>query len=247
MENLDGRKALVTGSSRGIGKAVALELASHGADVAVNYRARGDLAEEVAREIAALGRNALAVGADVGNPEEASALVAETIESLGGLDILVNNAGIWQGSTLDLVEPEMLDRILATNVKGAFNVSQPAVQYMKETGWGRIINMSSILGISGYPGDTMYSCTKSALIGFTKSLAKELVQYGITVNSVAPGFIITDMNDQVDEEMRARILRGIPMRRWGLPEEVADMVVFLVEKGDYITGQMFTVDGGFTI
>ncbi|HEY5493977.1 MAG TPA: 3-oxoacyl-ACP reductase family protein [Candidatus Anoxymicrobiaceae bacterium] len=247
MEKLDGKVALVTGSSRGIGRAVAIELARKGCDVAVNYRAQEALAHEVVDEIEALGRKAIALKADIGVPEQCQAMVDGTVKALGGLDILVNNAGVWQGSVVDEIEPSMLNWMIDTNVKGAFYVTGAAVPHMKQAGWGRIINMSSVIAITGYPGDSAYGATKAALAGMTKSLARELARFNITANTVAPGFIETDMTIETGDETRARILKTIPMRRWGRPEEVAWMVVFLCEAGGYITGQLFTVDGGYTI
>jgi len=247
MEKLDGKVALVTGSSRGIGRAVAIELARKGCDVAVNYRAQEALAHGVVDEIEALGRKAIALKADIGVPEQCQAMVDGTVKALGGLDILVNNAGVWQGSVVDEIEPSMLNWMIDTNVKGAFYVTGAAVPHMKQAGWGRIINMSSVIAITGYPGDSAYGATKAALAGMTKSLARELARFNITANTVAPGFIETDMTIETGDETRARILKTIPMRRWGRPEEVAWMVVFLCEAGGYITGQLFTVDGGYTI
>ena len=247
MEKLDGKVALVTGSSRGIGRAVAIELARKGCDVAVNFRAQEALAHGVVDEIEALGRKAIALKADIGVPEQCQAMVDGTVKALGGLDILVNNAGVWQGSVVDEIEPSMLNWMIDTNVKGAFYVTGAAVPHMKQAGWGRIINMSSVIAITGYPGDSAYGATKAALAGMTKSLARELARFNITANTVAPGFIETDMTIETGDETRARILKTIPMRRWGRPEEVAWMVVFLCEAGGYITGQLFTVDGGYTI
>jgi 3-oxoacyl-[acyl-carrier protein] reductase len=247
MESLEGKVALVTGSSRGLGRAVALELGRRGCDVAVNYRAREDLARGVADELESMGRKAIAVRSDVGDASQCDSLVKETVKALGGVDILVNNAGIWQGARVEDVEPAFLDRLVSTNLKSAFYLSGAVVQHMKKSSWGRIINMSSVIGVTGYPGDTVYGSTKAALIGFTKSLARELARWKITVNAVVPGFIETDMAVETGDETRAKILEMIPLRRWGRPEEVAWLCAFLCEAGGYMTGQLYTVDGGFTI
>jgi 3-oxoacyl-[acyl-carrier protein] reductase len=244
---LEGKVALVTGSSRGIGRAIAESLAVNGADVAVNYRERSDLADEVVCAIEGMGRRAIAVKADVGDADDSLALFGETVETLGGLDILVNNAGIWRGSRIEDVEPDGLKRIMATNLMSAFYLTGPSVELMKNEGWGRVINISSVIGVTGYPGDTVYGATKAGLIGLTKSLARELARDNITVNAIIPGFIETDMASEVEEEMQARIRKTIPMKRYGRPQEVAEMVTFLCTGGDYITGQLFTVDGGYTI
>ncbi|PKQ28086.1 MAG: beta-ketoacyl-ACP reductase [Candidatus Anoxymicrobium japonicum] len=247
MDDLTGRVALVTGASRGIGRAIAIELARKGCDVAVNYRVREDSALEVVSEIESLGRRAVSLKADVGVPEQCVWLVNETAREFGRLDIVVNNAGVWRGARIEELLPDKLEWMIATNVKGALYVTGVAVPLMKKQGWGRIVNMSSVIGVTGYPGDSVYGATKAALIGMTKSLARELAQFDITSNVVVPGFIETDMTIDSSDELRSRILKEIPIRRWGKPEEVASLVAFICEGGSYITGQLFTIDGGYTI
>lgn len=247
MNDLSGKVALVTGASRGIGRAISLELASRGACVALNCRTRDDLAKEIAGRIEDSGGRAGVFKADVSKPESCFALVDRVVESFGNIDILINNAGIWRPSLIEDIEPEMLEEILSTNLKSQFYLTARAIPHMKRSRWGRVVNISSVIGITGFPGDTVYAASKAAIFGFTKALAKELVRWNVTVNAVVPGFIETDMSHQVSEDVREKILRTIPMRRWGRAEEVADLAVFLAEKGSYITGQLFVVDGGYTI
>jgi 3-oxoacyl-[acyl-carrier protein] reductase len=247
MDDLTGKVALVTGASRGIGRAVAVDLARHGCDVAVNFRAQQELADSVVGEIERMGRKAIAIKADIGDVDSCRSMVLETADSLGPPDIVVNNAGVWRGSRIEDFDESTLDWLMKTNVEGAFFVTRECVAAMKKRGWGRIVNMSSVIGVTGYPGDSMYGATKAALVGMVKSLARELARHGITANAIIPGFIQTDMNTEISDEARQRILETIPIRRWGTAEEVAALVSFLCEDGAYITGQLLTVDGGYTV
>lgn len=242
---LSGKAALVTGASRGIGRAIALELAAAGADVAVNYAGSEEAAAAVAREIEGMGRRAITIKADVGNAAEAESMVSQTIEAFGHLDILVNNAGITRDNLIMRMKEEEFDQVINTNLKGVFNCIKAVTRPMMKQRSGRIINISSVVGALGNPGQANYVAAKAGVIGLTKASARELASRGITVNAVAPGFIATDMTDKLSEEQKAALLPQIPLGRMGGPEEIARVVRFLAsEDGSYLTGQTLHVDGG---
>ena len=245
---LAGKFALVTGASRGIGKACALKLAELGADVAVNYSSSKEKAEEVAAQIREMGRQAVAIKADISIQEEAEALVEETIKSLGGLDILVNNAGVARDSLLIRMKEEDWTKVLETNLSSVFFTTKSASKYMMKKRQGRIINMSSVVGVSGNAGQANYAASKAGVIGFSKSIAKELAPRNILVNVIAPGFIETDMTDALTEQQKEGILSVVPLKQYGKPEDVANAVAFLAsEESRYLTGQVIHVDGGMNM
>lgn len=238
--------ALVTGAARGIGKAIALDLAGQGADVVVNYRSRPDAAEEVAKEITAMGRRALVLKADVADQVQVKAMFDRTVEEWGGVDILVHNAALHRGGRVQKIGLEDWDLVLHTALRGAYNCCRSVVPLMVKQGWGRIITISSNAGVHGHAGDTAYGSAKAGLIGFTKSLAKEVANRGITANVVVPGFLKTDMTAPLfntEEKLKSEI-EGIPMGRPGDPQEIAEVVSFLAFKGSYVTGAVIMVDGG---
>jgi 3-oxoacyl-[acyl-carrier protein] reductase len=249
MGGLDERVALVTGASRGIGRAIALELARRGAKVAVNYNRSSDAAAEVVDAIAAGGGGeAIALQADVSDFDAAGNLVKETVSHFGQIDILVNNAGTTRDMIIMMMPEEDWDIVILTNLKSAFNCSKAAVRPMMRKRYGRIINITSVAGIAGNAGQTNYSASKAGLIGFTKSLAREVAARKITVNAVAPGFVPTDLTESVPEDIKTSSLEAIPLGRWGTPEEVAYAVAFLAEdEAGYITGQVISVDGGMVM
>lgn len=242
------RKALVTGSSRGIGRAIALELASRGHALAIHYASNKDAAEAVAEEARVQGSpQAVVIGADLSNPQAAAQLVSEANAALGGLDILVNNAGITRDTLLIRMKDEDWDAVIQTNLSAIFHATREAVKIMMRAKWGRIVNISSVVGILGNPGQANYVAAKAGLIGFTKSVAKEYATRGITVNAVAPGFIESDMTAKLPQNVVAEYLKQIPVGRLGKPEEVAKAVAFLVsDDAAYINGQTLCVDGGMT-
>ncbi|MBN62692.1 MAG: 3-oxoacyl-[acyl-carrier-protein] reductase [Gemmatimonadetes bacterium] len=245
---LDGKVALVTGGSRGIGRAIALRLGQEGADVAVCAR-NVEAAGEVASEIEGLGRKCLVRACDVADAEQAGALIAATIEELGQLDILVNNAGVTRDNLLMRMKEEDWDEVLAINLKGAFNCARAAVRPMLKARGGRIVNITSVVGLQGNAGQVNYAASKAGLIGLTKSLARELASRGITANAVAPGLVPeTGMTGELAAEVQQQMLSAVPLGRAGTPEDVAHAVAFLAsEQAAYITGQVLAVDGGMVM
>jgi len=246
--SLEGRVALVTGGSRGIGKAIALEIASRGAAVAVNYIQSIQAAEDVVAEIESAGGKAAAIQADVSDFNSAQALIKETITTLGGLDILVNNAGITRDTLIMMMSEDDWDSVQATNLKGTFNCSKAAIRHMMRKRYGRIINITSVSGQVGNAGQTNYSASKAGQIGFTKALAREVAARKITVNAIAAGYIETDIWAGVPEGAREMALSIIPLGRKGEPEEIAYAAAFLAsEQAAYVTGQVLGVDGGMAM
>jgi len=242
---LDGEIALVTGGSRGIGKACALALAAAGAEVIVNYVSNAGKAEEVCEAIRAAGGKASAIKFDVGNPEEIQSALEGVLKEKKRIGILVNNAGIAHDGLMMRYAVEDWDRVVDTNLRGAFLVSQAVVRGMMKERKGSIIHMSSIVGVTGNAGQAAYCAAKAGLIGLTKSMAKELASRNIRVNAVAPGYIQTDMTDALTPEQKAGVLSHIPLGRVGTPEEIAHAVVFLASPAsNYVTGQTLLVDGG---
>jgi len=245
---LDGKAAIVTGASRGIGRAVALALADAGADVLVNYTGNLRAAEEVAQKIGEAGRRAYICRADVAQAEEAAGLVDAALKHFGRVDILVNNAGITRDNLIMRLKDEDWERVLAVNLKGAFNCMRAVARPMLKARRGRIINISSVVGITGNAGQANYAASKAGLIGLTRSVARELGSRNITVNTVAPGFIETDMTAALPEEAREKMLARVALGRFGKPAEVAAAVVFLAsDAAGYITGQTLVVDGGMVM
>jgi 3-oxoacyl-[acyl-carrier protein] reductase len=242
---LTGKVAIVTGGSRGIGRAVSLRLAREGADVAVVFAGNREKAEAVVGEIQEMGRRAVAIQADVSQAEQVDAMVKRVIEAFDRVDILVNNAGITRDNLLLRLKEEDWDAVLNTNLKGVFLCTKAVTRQMMKQRFGRIINISSVVGLIGNPGQANYVAAKAGVIGLTKTAARELASRGITVNAVAPGFIETDMTAVLGEDTREQMLGQIPLGRFGSAEDVAGAVAFLAsDDAGYITGQTLNVDGG---
>lgn len=243
--SLIGKTALVTGASRGIGRAVALALAEAGADVAVNYVGREQSAEETAAAIRALGRRAVAIRADVSDAAQVEWMIQRVVEEFGRLDVLVNNAGITRDNLLIRMKEDEFNAVIDTNLKGVFHCTKAAARVMLRQRGGRIVNISSVVGVTGNVGQANYAAAKAGVIGLTKACARELAGKGITVNCVAPGFIETDMTEKLSDEQKARLLSQIPLGRFGAAEDVARVVRFLAsDEASYMTGQTIHVDGG---
>ncbi len=244
MQDLKGKVAIVTGASRGIGRHIALQLAQRGADVAINYRSRQPEADEVVKEIEALGVRALAFQADVSKMPEARSLIRQVHEKWGRIDILVNNAGITKDKSMKKLTDEDWNDVLDTNLGSVYATCSEVLKIMMDQEYGRIINITSFVGQAGNFGQANYAASKGGIIAFTKTLALEMAKYNITVNAIAPGFTETEMLAQVPENIRQHIIARVPMGRFGKPEEIARAVVFLAAEGDYITGQQINVNGG---
>jgi len=243
--DLSGRVAIVTGSGRGIGRAIALKLAEDGATVVVNDIGSPEPVEGVAGEIRAMKRQSLAVLADVSSAPEVTKLVETTISKYGQVDILVNNAGIVRDQLLVRMTEEDWDRVIEVDLKSVFLCTAAVLRHMIKQRWGRIISITSVVGIAGNPGQANYASAKAGIIGFTRTVAKEVASRGVTVNAVAPGFIDTEMTQRLDEKRRQEIVGRIPAGCLGTPRDVAETVAFLTsDEARYITGQVLSVDGG---
>lgn len=248
MGRFDGKSAIVTGASRGIGREIALLLAEEGARVAVNYSGSKEKADDVVKLITESGGEAFAIQADVSNADDVKAMVDKTIEMFGSIDILVNNAGITRDNLLMRMKEDEWDDVININLKGVFLCTKGVTRQMMRQRAGRIVNVASIVGVSGNPGQANYVAAKAGVIGFTKTAAKELASRNINVNAVAPGFITTDMTDALSEEVKNQMLSVIPLGKLGRPEDVARTVLFLLsEDAVYITGQTIHVDGGMVM
>lgn len=243
--NFEGKTVIVTGGSRGIGRAIALDFAKSGANVVVNYNRNAEKAEDVVKEIEAIGPKGLAVQCNVSKQEDVDALLKATVDTFGTVDFLVNNAGITKDTLILRMKENDWDAVLDTNLKGTFMTTKVIGKYMLKKRSGRIVNITSVVGLMGNAGQSNYAASKAGVVGFTKSIAKEFASRGLTVNAVAPGFIESDMTDVLSDDVKEMYSKAIPLGKMGKPEDVANAVKFLCsEMSKYITGQVIQVDGG---
>jgi 3-oxoacyl-[acyl-carrier protein] reductase len=248
MAQLSEKVAVVTGASRGIGRGIALELAKRGATVVVNYNSNADAANEVVSQITANGGQAMAFKGDVGQEADANALIKAAVDTYGKLDILVNNAGTTRDNVIMMMSADDFDSVIQTNLRSTWLCSKAAVRLMMRKRYGRIINITSVSGIMGNGGQTNYSASKAGIIGFTKALAREVGSRNVTVNAVAPGFVLTDLTSNLPEDLTKRITENVPLGRWASIEDVAYATAFLAsDEAAYITGHVLTVDGGLAM
>ncbi|KPU28247.1 3-ketoacyl-ACP reductase [Caloranaerobacter sp. TR13] len=246
--NLKGKLALITGGSRGIGKAIAIKLASLGANIVINYTKSDTKAKEVIKIAEKMGVKAMAIKADVSNKDDVENFINRVLDEFGRIDILVNNAGIARDNLLMRMKEEEWDDVININLKGTFNVTKAAIRTMMKQKSGSIINIASIIGVSGNQGQCNYAASKAGIIGFTKSIAKEVAKKKVRVNAIAPGFIKTDMTDKLPDKVKDEYSSKIPLSRLGEPEDIANAVAFLAsDLSSYITGQVLIVDGGLLI
>ena len=248
MIDLNGKVALITGGSRGIGKAIAIKLASYKANIVINYTSNKEHALKVKEEIERYGVKSIVIKCDVSKSDEVNNMIEEVVKEFGQIDILVNNAGITRDGLLMRMKEEDFDSVIDINLKGVFNCTKSATKYMMKKRYGKIINISSVVGLIGNAGQANYCASKAGVIGLTKSSARELASRNINVNAIAPGFINTDMTSVLNENLKETMLKNIPQNRFGSPEDVANLVLFLAsDMSSYITGQIINVDGGMVM